>query len=77
MKTAIFESIPEDSDGRVFFDPSNGAYYHACGYLVSWFRREGSGWVPFEWAAYLAPEWTASVCDFLAGYSGSEIIEFS
>lgn len=75
MKTSLHDSAP-DTDNPTF-DPSTGRYAHACGFLTSWFRREGDGWHVMEWASYLSPEWTEPLCAFLASYSGPQIVEFT
>lgn len=60
----------EIPDGVPTFDTENGCYYHACGCLTSWFRRNGDGWSILEWAAWLNPEYSAALCDELASFTG-------
>jgi len=74
MKTKLHTEFPDTENP--YFDPSNGCYHHACGYLTSWFRRTETGWQVTEWASWLSPQWTVDLCDFLATYSGTEIVEF-
>ncbi len=75
MKTILHDTAPETDNPT--FDPSNGCYHHACGFLTSWFRHEGDGWQVTEWATYLSPEYSGELCTFLGGYCGDQIVEFA
>lgn len=73
LVTVTLAPVLDIPEGVASFDTANGCYYHACGYLTSWFRRTDNGWQVTEWASYLAPEYTAALCDALASFKGEGI----
>lgn len=73
---APLNEFPENYDDRCFFDTSNGCYYHSCGCLTSWFRRnDAGGWTIQEWATWLNPAFTGPLCDELASFTGEGLFE--
>ena len=47
------------------FNTENGCLSHPGGYLTSWFRKDGNGWKPLEWASWVNPEISEAICHLL------------
>lgn len=47
------------------FSTETGCLSHPGGHLTSWFRRDGDGWKPLEWACWIQPATAEAICDLL------------